>query len=36
MRGYRDIFKEVGLFYRLMILFCDSLVKMQIVKIRFR
>lgn len=36
MRGYRDIFKEVGLFHRLMILFCDSLVNMRIVKIQFR
>ncbi len=35
MRGYRDIDREVGLFHRLMIRFCDSLVKMVIVKIRF-
>ena len=36
MRGYRDIYKNVGLFHRMMIRFCDSLVKMRIVKIRFR
>ena len=35
MRGYRDIYKDVGLFHRLMIRFCDSLVKMKIVKIIF-
>ena len=35
MRGYRDIYKDVGLFHRLMIRFCDSLVKMKIVKIVF-
>ena len=35
MRGYRDIYKNVGLFHKLMIRFCDSLVKMKIVKIVF-
>ena len=35
MRGYRDIYHNVGLFHKLMILFCDSLVKMKIVKIEF-
>ncbi len=35
MRGYRDIYKDVGLFHKLMICFCDSLVKMKIVKIIF-
>ena len=35
-RGYRDIYKDVGLFHRLMIRFCDSLVNMKIVKIVFR
>jgi O-methyltransferase involved in polyketide biosynthesis len=35
MRGYRDIYKNVGLFHKLMIRFCDSLVKMKIVKIKF-
>ena len=36
MRGYRDIYKDVSLFYKLMIKFCDSFVKMQIIKIAFR
>ena len=36
MRGYRDIYKEVSLFHKLMIRFCDSLVNMKIVKIVFR
>ena len=36
MRGYRDIYKDVGLFHKLMIRFCDSLVKMKIVKIEFK
>jgi len=36
MRGYRDIYGEVGTFHKLMIRFCDSLVKMKIVKIVFR
>ena len=35
MRGYRDIYRNVGLFHKLMIRFCDSLVKMNIVKIVF-
>lgn len=35
MRGYRDIYRDVGLFHRLMIRFCDSLVNMKIVKIEF-
>ncbi|MBR3211490.1 MAG: class I SAM-dependent methyltransferase [Firmicutes bacterium] len=35
MRGYRDIYGSVGLLHRLMIRFCDSLVKMKIVKIAF-
>jgi O-methyltransferase involved in polyketide biosynthesis len=35
MRGYRDIYKNVGAFHKLMIRFCDSLVKMKIVKIVF-
>ncbi len=35
MRGYRDIYGDVGLFHRLMIRFCDGLVKMKIVKITF-
>ena len=36
MRGYRDIYKHVGRFHKLMIRFCDSLVKMKIVKIVFK
>ena len=36
MRGYRDIYKRVGLFHKLMIRFCDSLVRMKIVKIVFK
>ena len=32
---YIGIYKIVGLFHRLMIRFCDSLVKMKIVKIEF-
>lgn len=36
MRGYRDIYKDVGAFHKLMIRFCDSLLKMVIVKIAFR
>ena len=35
MRGYRDIYSEVGLFHKLMIRFCDSLVKMKIIRIAF-
>ena len=35
MRGYRDIYGEVGLFHKLMVRFCDSLVRMKIVKIEF-
>ena len=35
MRGYRDIYKDVGLFHKLMIRFCDSLVRMKIVRIVF-
>ena len=36
MRGYRDIYHDVGLFHKLMIRFCDGLVNMRIVKIRIR
>ena len=36
MRGYRDIYKKVSFFHKLMIKFCDSFVKMQIIKITFR
>ena len=36
MRGYRDIYKDVGLVHKLMIKMCDNIVKMRIVKIRTR
>ena len=36
MRGYRDIYSKVGLFHKLMIRFCDGLVRMKIVKITFK
>lgn len=35
MRGYRDIYGEVGLLYKILIKFCDNMVKMKIVKIFF-
>ncbi len=35
MRGYRDIYRKVGTLHKLMIRFCDGLVKMKIVKIVF-
>ena len=35
MRGYRDIYRNVGLFHKLMIRFCDGLVGMKIVRIAF-
>ena len=36
MRGYRDIYRDVGAFHKLMIRFCDSMVRMKIVRIAFR
>ncbi|MBQ1521140.1 MAG: hypothetical protein IIZ74_00060, partial [Erysipelotrichaceae bacterium] len=36
MRGYRDIYKDLNMFHKLMLLFCDHLVKMRIIKIDFR
>jgi O-methyltransferase involved in polyketide biosynthesis len=36
MRGYRDIYDDVSLFHKLMLVFCDRLVKMRIMKIEFR
>ena len=36
MRGYRDIYNKVGFWQKCMIKFCDSMVKMLIVKIEFR
>ena len=35
MRGYRDIYNSVGIFHKLMIRFCDGLVRMKIVRILF-
>ncbi|MBQ9878985.1 MAG: class I SAM-dependent methyltransferase [Clostridia bacterium] len=35
MRGYRDIYNDVGLLHKLMIRLCDGIVKMKIVKIEF-
>ncbi len=35
MRGYRDIYKDVGVFHKVLIRFCDGLVNMRIVKIGF-
>ena len=36
MRGYRDIYRNVGTLHKLMIRFCDRLVRMKIVRIAFR
>ncbi|MBQ9198027.1 MAG: class I SAM-dependent methyltransferase [Clostridia bacterium] len=36
MRGYRDIYHDVSAFHKLMIVFCDRLVKMVIVRIEFK
>ncbi len=36
MRGYRDIYQDVSCLHKLMIHFCDRLVKMIIVKIEFK
>ncbi len=36
MRGYRDIYVHVSRIHKLMIRFCDTLVRMKIVKITFR
>lgn len=35
MRGYRDIYRNVGIFHKLMIRLCDGLVRMKIVRIVF-
>ena len=35
IRGYRDIYRDVGLFHKVMIRFCDRWVNMKIVKITF-
>ena len=36
MRGYRDIYSHVSLLHKIMIRFCDSIVKMKIIRIEFR
>ena len=36
MRGYRDIYREVSAFHKLMIRFCDSLLNMKIIRIAFK
>ena len=36
MRGYRDIYHDVGAFHKLMIRFCDGFVNMNVVRIAFR
>jgi len=36
MRGYRDIYRDVGAFHKLMLRFCDSTVQMKIVRIEFQ
>ena len=36
MRGYRDIYRDVGTFHKLMLRFCDGAVKMKIVRIEFQ
>ncbi|WP_022769895.1 MULTISPECIES: class I SAM-dependent methyltransferase [unclassified Butyrivibrio] len=36
MRGYRDIYKDVGLLHKMMISFCDRYVNMQIIRVAFK
>lgn len=36
MRGYRDIYKNLNMFHKLMLMLCDHLVKMRIIRIEFR
>ena len=36
MRGYRDIYRDVGAFHKLMLRFCDGTVQMKIVTIIFQ
>lgn len=36
MRGYRDIYEDVGTVHRLLIRMCDNMVKMRIVRIPFQ
>jgi len=35
MRGYRDIYSQVSLFHKIMMIFCDRMVKMKIIRIEF-
>ncbi|MBQ6125551.1 MAG: class I SAM-dependent methyltransferase [Erysipelotrichaceae bacterium] len=35
MRGYWDIYHDVGFFHKLMLVFCDRLVRMRIIRIEF-
>jgi len=35
MRGYRDIYKELGFIHKRMIQFCDKFVRMKIIKVEF-
>ena len=36
MRGYRDILNDVSLFHKLILIFCEKVVKMKIIRIQFR
>ena len=36
MRGYRDIYRDVSRFHKIMITFCDKMVKMVIIKLVFK
>lgn len=36
MRGYRDLYRDVRFLYKLLIQFCEHIVKMRIVKINFK
>jgi hypothetical protein len=36
MRGYRDIYNDVKFLHKMMIRFCDRIVKMQIIKVTFK
>ena len=36
MRGYRDIYRDVSAFHKLMLRLCDSTVKMKIIRIAFQ
>ena len=36
MRGYRDIFKDMNLLHKFLIMFCDIAVKMKIMRVEFK